>query len=550
MAEIKDDYSSIVSIIYFTINMIFLIALGVIVYNQGAHEIISKSYFKDIWNQRKIYAPIIIHFYDTATDIGVVYSWFVRMRDEHDYESVDMAVFFWTGISFLALYRLCLLCWTIYDWSDAKWYHLLLILLDLYIFVTVYESFMDAQGIITENARKRRNNTVKKLKQRSEKTTEEEIEPTKNAEKKLKQRAEKITKPVQFDVEEEIEPAEKQFLVQLCEAIFESMPQIVLQSVFVIRSENETMLQNGSNIYLIMFSVIASLLSISNKFVFMDKEQVSSTAGALKPREHFPDCIQYWYVVRVIWRMFHIMARFCIFVLIWVILGGTWLPIWIICVGTYWFTIYRKLIRKIDPHKFHGAKSVFGTISCIGTYFEADLSAYTESVLLISCVFIQNVIGLGLITIFGVFSFECGICADPNTRQVFDNTNNRVLIFWTLGVVSVAMDVILFLVMRNQNIFYPAYIFLKTEACTMISDGNSKENFKKIMGSCSNSYLYVYGYRMDKIFESIKENNDKSEFTREEYMNWVQSLTPHKLYFVLPSTLSYDDNIKLSAFKL
>eukprot|EP01084_Bolivina_argentea_P199633 341572_1 len=100
-------YSTIVSIIYFSANIIFMFALAFYVYKTGNHSLKSKSYFKDIWSQRKIFLPLIIHFYDTATDIGVIYNWSELMRDEKtvNYESVDMKTFFWCGITFLILYR-------------------------------------------------------------------------------------------------------------------------------------------------------------------------------------------------------------------------------------------------------------------------------------------------------------------------------------------------------------------------------------------------------------------------------------------------------------
>ena len=92
--------STLISILYFCANIILLLILGYYVKKKGEYESIkSKAFIKDIWSQRKIYAPIIIHFYDTATDIGVILYWYGLMIDEtnkdKDYESVDMIVFFW-----------------------------------------------------------------------------------------------------------------------------------------------------------------------------------------------------------------------------------------------------------------------------------------------------------------------------------------------------------------------------------------------------------------------------------------------------------------------
>eukprot|EP01084_Bolivina_argentea_P019310 35919_1 len=164
------QYSTIVSIVYFAVNAVFMFGLAFYVYETGNHQIKSKSYMKDVWNQRKIFFPLIIHFYDTATDIGVIYNWFELMKDEEtiNYDSVDMKTFFWCGITFLIIYRIGILLYAVYELcdGDGEWYHIILVLLDLYIFVVVYESFNEAQGIITKNAQRRKANKIRKKQKR------------------------------------------------------------------------------------------------------------------------------------------------------------------------------------------------------------------------------------------------------------------------------------------------------------------------------------------------------------------------------------------------
>eukprot|EP01083_Nonionella_stella_P177773 625829_1 len=288
------EYSSIIAIAYFSMNFVFLIALGVSVYKQGGHKIKSKSYLKDIWNQRKIYAPIIIHFYDTATDIGVILHWYQLMQKENDpnkgihYKSVNMNVFFWSGITCLIVYRFCWLCYLFLKWfidGEFVWYFVVLVLCDLYIFLPVYDSFSRAQDTITANAKKRGKNVE------TQKTAQEEQKEN-NASESLP--------------EEEIEPTSFQYYVQISESIIEALPQIILQSVFIIRSENDPVLRKGSNdsnVFLLIFSVIGSLLSISNKYVWNDTSYVITIAQSLKPRLEFPGCIQHWYVIRTLWRL-------------------------------------------------------------------------------------------------------------------------------------------------------------------------------------------------------------------------------------------------------
>eukprot|EP01083_Nonionella_stella_P138813 422507_1 len=71
----------------------------------------------------------------------------------------------------------------------------------------------------------------------------------------------------------------------------------------------------------------------------MDKDSVDRTAQSLKPSLAFPGCIHYWYVLRVVWRMCHVMSRFCVFVLIWTVMGGVWVPIWAAAVWFYWIIV-------------------------------------------------------------------------------------------------------------------------------------------------------------------------------------------------------------------
>jgi len=277
----------------------------------------------------------------TATDIGVIYNWNELMKSEQkpniNFESVNMATFFWCGIAFLVLYRVICLIISIYDWcvGDGKLYHVLLVLVDLYIFVSVYDSFQAAQGIITSNAEKR----AKRRKEKEEKRKEAQKEAQKEVvtyeiddnrycwgpqkdiycrdigskisilsgqapqinkaideeEDGLSLVKEQSTQINECDEEnnsssdseislvteqskqtiekiDDIEPVGRQMLLQLMESITESMPQIVLQSVFIIRSANDDILkENGSNLPLILLSVVASLFSISNKFVWGDR---------------------------------------------------------------------------------------------------------------------------------------------------------------------------------------------------------------------------------------------------------------------------------------
>eukprot|EP01084_Bolivina_argentea_P019313 35923_1 len=403
---------------------------------------------KDVWNQRKIFFPLIIHFYDTATDIGVIYNWFELMKDEEtiNYDSVDMKTFFWCGITFLIIYRIGILLYAVYELcdGDGEWYHIILVLLDLYIFVVVYESFNEAQGIITKNAQRRKANKIRKKQKRQKEI--EMNQPVKEIEMGQITNDKTVdTKPVIYMSEEvEIEPVDTQMYMQLFEAVTESMPQIVIQSVFIIRSANDEILaESGSNIGLLSLSILASLLSISNKYAWLDKSE---------------DCIHYWYVIRVLWRLFHILSKFAVFTLIWTVLGGTWLPIWAGICWIFWFILVWIVAAKMEKKKIEGFEKISQFIFGSSIYALGFLIAIVISAKEFKSHFvfkwIETTIGLAAIAIFGTLKFGCDMCASSDTRTIMktSTSNDRVFIYFILGIVAHFMDLILYLMLYFGNI--------------------------------------------------------------------------------------------------
>eukprot|EP01083_Nonionella_stella_P178806 632847_1 len=458
------EYSTVVSIIYFSVNILFMFALALYVYKSGNHELKTKSdgksYFKDIWNQRKIFWPLIIHFYDTATDIGVIYNWGELMADEKapdfNYESVDMESFFWCGVTFLIVFRVGMLMWSVFEWcrSDGEWWHILLVLVDLYIFVVVYESFQAANDVITDNAAKRKRNAEKR-KQKRQEEIDKKLELAVDAGDISTAQA----KEIKAEMVKEVEPGEAQMILQLCEAVTESMPQIVLQSVFIIRSANDTKLSadGGSNLALLLFSVLASLFSISSKFVWLDKEAKAIAKGAiyLKPSPKCPHCIQYWYVIRALWRLCHVFSKFAAFTLIWTVLGGAWLPIWTGICYVFWWMVISVLAKKEGGGDDFFGSLFLGAIYGLG-FLVATVFASRHYKMYFVYKFIETTIAFTVITIFATTRFECNICADAATRMLFnfddEFNNNRIFIYWTLGIAAHVMDLVLYLAMYFNNI--------------------------------------------------------------------------------------------------
>ena len=453
--------SSIISIIYFSTNIILLLLLGYYVKKKGKYDSIkSKAFIKDIWNQRTIYAPLIVHFYDTATDIGVIYYWYGLMVDQRDgikhYQSLNMTVFFWCGITFLLVYRVATFLMVIFliivkDHTTHP-LDLVLVLLDVYIFKAVYESFKVANSKMVSNARKRKANQARRSEQHQEKG-EMELQIRTNNTNNDKDDEENIEEENHIEEEDHIEekdhieeekPIEmtgKQLVIQFLEAITESMPQIMLQCIFVIRSKNDPDLADNDNILLISLSVFASMISIANKFVSMTSV-FSEDAAGLGPRMEFPKCINYWYIVRVIWRICDVISKFAVYVLIWTVMGGAWLGILFVCMCCWW-TIYFCIIDKAGCVPRTGSAVYLALVSAAGVLFEQD-HFYAPIVIK----FVESCIGLTIVAVFATMDFECGICS-PSEQRLFDNAsdNVRILRFFIMGCVSALMDVILFSVL-------------------------------------------------------------------------------------------------------
>lgn len=136
-----------------------------------------KSFCSSIWDKRAIFSQILLHLFDTATDLGVLIDWGILAQKESDgqeIESIDMGALFLTAITFLILYRLIsTITAFISGCRNGKSFLGIILdgflgLLDMYVLKTVYKAIKD----------------------------------------------------------DEEEPSIKQRMLQLSEAIFESLPQV------------------------------------------------------------------------------------------------------------------------------------------------------------------------------------------------------------------------------------------------------------------------------------------------------------------------------------
>eukprot|EP01084_Bolivina_argentea_P138180 243330_1 len=161
--------SAVASIAYFSVYITMIIILAIWVWKNEEHKL-DRTFLKSVWSQRTIYASVIVHFYDTATDIGVLITWYNLYYNEMhgtNYKTVDMSVFFWGGCSVLLFYRFVTFLLIIYQQKNEEdpcrgiCIRAPLAIFDLFIFEGIYQSFKSAENILTANQ--------KKLQQRQEK---------------------------------------------------------------------------------------------------------------------------------------------------------------------------------------------------------------------------------------------------------------------------------------------------------------------------------------------------------------------------------------------
>eukprot|EP01083_Nonionella_stella_P026900 74045_1 len=214
--------SFVVPTVYLSIYILLLVALSIHVYKTEPN--LSKTkLLKSVWSKKAIYGAILVHLYDIATDLGVLIHWYnlatIAKNDGKQYKTINISIF-WFFLSFFFLfYRIATTTFAVQSaCKDGKRGVSLIVrvflgIFDLYIIKEVIES-------------------IKR---------------------------------------DETEPGPRQRSTQLAECFLESLPQVVLQTIFIILSYNDDRLRTDSSMTLVMFSLIGSILSIANKYIWFDR---------------------------------------------------------------------------------------------------------------------------------------------------------------------------------------------------------------------------------------------------------------------------------------
>eukprot|EP01083_Nonionella_stella_P157215 510191_1 len=71
---------------------------------------------RSLWSKKKMYGPMIVHIFDTASDVGVLVEWYILAQKEtndpyFNVESLDMTIMFWCNLGAILLYRFISTIW-------------------------------------------------------------------------------------------------------------------------------------------------------------------------------------------------------------------------------------------------------------------------------------------------------------------------------------------------------------------------------------------------------------------------------------------------------
>eukprot|EP01083_Nonionella_stella_P070868 189892_1 len=204
-----------------------------------------KHWGKLIYKKKKVYFSILPHIFDQATDVGVIlqYHWYMK-NDPHMQSNINIKYWFYLSISILCIHRIvsCLAVWM----NTRNLCNVLLQSLDLLIMRCIWTNY-------TLNTTER--STLQRL-------------------------------------------------LEIIEATFESMPQLVLSMVFLLQTQQFDTI--------ITLSVIISMWSLTSRVVSDDKALVN------EDWQH----LGVGYLTRVSLRFLEISSRVSLYALLWARLGG------------------------------------------------------------------------------------------------------------------------------------------------------------------------------------------------------------------------------------
>ena len=247
------------------------------------------------------------------------------MEDEQsgdiNYDSIDMRTFFWPLLSFFILYQIIAM-FSACD-STVLW-DIPLVIFQLYPFKVSYLSISASYDVMDQNEQ-----TIRGKKEMEQNVVANTESPIDSQEADPEVDDAETEQPANDDDDDDaqignagdievvsfghneikpLRPNKAMNRMLLAQCTLETMPGLVLQTVFWVRSFNDSRLSDSNGNALVVFSIIASLLSVTSRYVaIVDEDWVVKRARS--------GCLSPWFLVRVVYRALSIVSTFTVFVM-------------------------------------------------------------------------------------------------------------------------------------------------------------------------------------------------------------------------------------------
>ena len=196
---------------------------------------------------------------------------------------------------------------------------------------------------------------------------------------------------------------------------------------------------------MVIISLVASIFSISSKYADLDSSGVYEEAQEMEfSIKKFP-CINWLYVLRIIWRFNFLVARMFLLVCIWLVLGGVAFGIFLGVTTLIWI----MCICRLAPTCYTGSCYYIWCVACVANPITTSIQ--------VNCYhFYEMITWLTIITVVGfmdelpdAYDDDCTICANDTDRRAAGNpyTEGFIYIAW----ISFCLDFVLFCVLYKKE---------------------------------------------------------------------------------------------------
>eukprot|EP01083_Nonionella_stella_P018467 51477_1 len=244
-----------------------------------------KLWFRIVWKMRTVYCGLAVHVFDVLTDALVIIEWWHLESDpDVEIEHVDARVMAICGIIVLLLYKAVSV---VAFWAkEASFSRCLLQFLDLLVFEEIYVSH-------TKIIANYKNQSTKSVSQ-----THNKVTPTSN---------------------EAIDTTTSFKFVRNLEAVFESIPQSILQLVFIIRTSGQYEGKNHALLIISIISIFQSIISMTNSILKNDNMQMNLPKWK-KHKQRLPPTIPF--LKHALSRLSEVIYRISLLALFWAVCEG------------------------------------------------------------------------------------------------------------------------------------------------------------------------------------------------------------------------------------